>query len=113
MMQFLFVYLRIYSRFFVTEILHGKPVELVSNITLVNKLIQNKLISISQSGFKSDDSCMNQLLSIIHEIYSCFDKNLEVSRVFLDISASFEKVRYNDIIFKLTQNGISGNVLNL
>ena len=56
---------------------------------------------------------MNQLLSIIHEIYSCFDKDLEVSRVFLDISTSFEKVRHNDIIFKLTQNGISGNVLNL
>ena len=56
---------------------------------------------------------MNQLISIIHELYSCFDKSLEVSRVFLDISKSFEKVRDNDIIFKLTQNDISGNILSL
>ena len=40
---------------------------------MFNKLfqffIENKLISLSQSGFKPGDSCINQLLSITHEIY--------------------------------------------
>ena len=75
--------------------------------------IENKLISSSQSGFKQGDSCINQLLSITHEIYSSFDEGLEVRSVFLDISKAFDKVWHDGIIFKLTQNGISENLLNL
>ena len=56
---------------------------------------------------------INQLLSITHEIYSSFDEGLEVRSVFLDISKAFNKVWHDGIIFKLTQNGISGNLLNL
>ena len=37
----------------------------------------------------------------------------EVRSVFLDISKAFDKVWHNGIIYKLTQNGISGNLLNL
>ena len=55
----------------------------------------------------------NQLLSITHEIYSYFDEGLEVRSVFLDISKTFDKVWHDGIIFKLTQNGISGDLLNL
>ena len=75
--------------------------------------IENKLISSSQSGFKPGDSCINQLLSITHEIYSSFDEGLEVRSIFLDIAKAFDKVWHDGIIFKLTQNGISGNLLNL
>ena len=75
--------------------------------------IENKLISSSQSDFKPGDSCINQLLSIAHEIYSSFDKSLEVRSVFLNISKAFDKVWHDGIILKLTQNGISGNLLNL
>ena len=34
---------------------------------------ENDLLPSSRSGF-SDDSCINQLLSITHEIYQSFDK---------------------------------------
>ena len=70
------------------------------------------LISDNQSGFKSGDSCVNQLLSITHEIYLSFDDNLEVRGVFLDISKAFDKVWRKGLIYKLKQNGISGNILN-
>ena len=52
---------------------------------------ENNLISDNQSGFKPGDSCINQLLSIIYEIYQSFDNNLEVRAVFLDISKAFDK----------------------
>ena len=55
---------------------------------------------------------MNQVLPIAHEIYRSFDKGLKVRSVFLDISKAFDKVFHNDMIFNLTQNGISGNLLN-
>ena len=75
--------------------------------------VENKLISSSQSDFKPSDSYINQLLSITHEIYSSFDEGLEVRSVLLDISKAFDKVWHDDIFFKLTQNGISKNLLNL
>ena len=63
--------------------------------------------------FKPGDSCINQLLAITHEIYKSLDKGFEVRGVFLDISKAFNKIWYEGLIFKLKQNGISGNLLNL
>ena len=74
--------------------------------------IENELISPNQSGFKPGDSCINQLLAITHEIYKSFDDGFEVRGVFLDISKLFDKVWHEGLIFKLKQNGISGNLLN-
>ena len=80
---------------------------------MFNFFIEKKLILSNQSGFKLGDSCINQLLSITHEIYESFDVGLEVRSVFLDISKAFDKVWHDGIIYKLTQNGISGNLVNL
>ena len=75
--------------------------------------IENDLILPNQSGFKPGDSCINQLLSIIHDIYKSFDCGYEVRGVFLDISKAFDKVWHDGIIFKLEQNGISGKLHKL
>ena len=75
--------------------------------------ITNNLIASNQSGFKTGDSCINQLIAITHDIYSSLDKGYEVRGVFLDISKAFDKVWHEGIIFKLKQNGISGNLLHL
>ena len=50
------------------------------------------MISKNQSGFRPDDSCIDQLLSIAHKMYQSFGDNLEVGAVFLDISKAFDKV---------------------
>ena len=75
--------------------------------------VENKPISSSQYDFKPGDSCINQLLSATHEIYGSFHESLEVGSVLLDVSKTFDKVWHDDIVFKLTQNGISENLLNL
>ena len=75
--------------------------------------IENQLISTNQSGFKTGGSSINQLLPTSHEIYKSFDKGFEVRLVFLDILKVFDKVWHEVLVFKLKQNGISGNVLNL
>ena len=74
---------------------------------------ENNLISPKQSGFKPGDSCINQLISITHEIYEALDAGFEVRSVFLDISKAFDKVWHEGVLFKLSQNGISGNLLKL
>ena len=53
--------------------------------------IENDLISQNKTCLDPGDSCINQLLSITHEIYTSFDDGWEVS-VFLDISKAFSKV---------------------
>ena len=75
--------------------------------------LENELISPNQSGFKPGDSCVNQLLSISHQIHQSLDENLEVRGIFLDISKAFDRVWHDGLVFKLKQNGISGNLLEL
>ena len=51
----------------------------------------------------------DQLISITHEIY----KLSEVCGGFLDISKAFDKVWHQGLHYKLRQNGISGELLNI
>ena len=73
-------------------------------------LIENNLITEIQSGFKPGDSCINQLLSITHDIYKSLNDGFKVKGVFLDISKAFDKVWHEALIYKLKQNGISGKL---
>ena len=74
---------------------------------------ENELISDNQSGFKPGDSYINQLLCITHDIYQSLDDSLQTRGVFLDIFKVFDKVWHEGLLFKLKQNGISGNLLNV
>ena len=62
------------------------------------------------NSFHSCDSCVNQLLAITHEICKSFNDGFEVRGAFQDISKAFDKVWYEGLIFKLKENGISGNL---
>ena len=72
-----------------------------------NYRIDNNLISQNQSGFKRGDSCINQLISVTHDILNSLDEGLEVRGVFLDISKAFDKVwhegfvNYNRMVYQV------------
>ena len=90
----------------------GKIFERLLYNRLYEYFIENELISSSQPGFKPGDSCINQLLSITHDIYQSLDNGFEVRVVFLDISKAFDKVWHKGLIYKLKQNRVAGNLLN-
>ena len=73
---------------------------------------ENSLIWQNQSGFKPGDSCTNQLMSIMHKIYKSLDDGHEVRSVLADMSKASDKLWHKRFIFKLKQNGISGNLLS-
>ena len=75
---------------------------------MLKYFLDNNLVSPKQSGFKPGDSCINQLLSITHDIFTSFDNGLE-----LDISKAFDKVWQDGLIYKLKQNGIKDQLLRI
>ena len=90
----------------------GKVLERLLDNSVFEFFIQNNLITPNQSGFKTGDSYINQLISITHEIYKSFDNGYKVRGIFLDISKAFDKVWHQGLHYKLRQNGISGELLN-
>ena len=65
----------------------------------LNYIERENLLNINQSGFSANDSCINQLISISHEIYHAFNCNpsLKVRAIFLD----FDTVWHQRLLFKL------------
>ena len=82
---------------------------------MFQRVVYNFLFTHFQSGFLPGDSCIAQLLSIIHDIQTAFDENptVDVRGVFLYISKAFEKVWHDGIIFKLKSYGAEGELLSL
>ena len=78
-------------------------------------MIQKNLLNSCQSGFRPNDSCINQLISITRNIYRAFDANssLGVRGVFLDLLKAFHKVWREGLSYKLKNNVINGNALQL
>jgi len=93
----------------------GKILEEIIFNSLYKSFNTNNLITKNQSGFRSAYSTTNQLLSLINEIHKFFEnsKVLEVRAVFLDIFKAFDKVWYDGLLYKLEQNGVCGNLLQL
>ena len=65
----------------------GKIFERLIFNSLFKYIDENELLNPNQSEFRPFDSCVNQLLSINHEIFSKFDCDppKDISAVFLDI----------------------------
>ena len=81
----------------------GKLFEKLIYHDLHKYLSINNILNSNQSGFRTGDSCANQIIEITHEILKSFDSNptLEIRGVFLDISKAFDKVWHDGLVFKL------------
>ena len=91
----------------------GKIFERLIYNEMFGFFLDKGLISANQSGFKPGDSCINQLLSIMRNIYKSFDDGYEVRGVFLDISKAFYKIWHDGLIFKIQENGLLDSLLKV
>ena len=64
-----------------------------------------KLLLVHKSGFRANDFCVDQLLSIVYNIYAAFEEypTLESRGVFLDIAKAFDKVWHEGSFLNLNQ----------
>ena len=98
-----------------------RPVSLLSCISKVmERAVYNVLykyfrthglLSERNSGFKENDSTINQLIHLCNNIYKGLDKSKDMCVVFLDVSKAFDKVYHKGLLHKLEQLGICGKLL--
>ena len=62
--------------------------------SLFNYIQENNLLCEHQPGFRPNDSCVYQLLSVVHDIYASFDCSppFDVRDILLEMSKAFDKV---------------------
>ena len=79
--------------------------------SIFNFIDSRNMLSVHQSGFSPGDSCVHQLISIVHDIYNAFDANpsFEVRGVFLDISKASDRVWHKGLLYKVKCMGADGN----
>ena len=79
---------------------------------LVNHMEVNKLFNENQHGFRSQRSCVTQLLEVIEEWYEVLDNGGCVDAVYLDFQKAFDTVPNQRLLNKLHSYGIRGKILN-
>lgn len=100
-----------------------RPIALTNHIAkILEKLVYSRLyshlndlnfLSPNQSGFRKNDSTVNQLIKLVHEISTSLDDYHETKAVYLDISKAFDKVWHRGLLLKLDKLcGVQGTTLN-
>ena len=73
---------------------------------MVAFLEENKLITENQHGFRSNRSCLTNLLDFFNDVYASWDVRTPYDVIYLDFQKAFDKVPHNRLISKLRSHGI-------
>ena len=98
-----------------------RPVSLTSHICkcferiltneIVSQLESNLLIQESQHGFRSNRSCLTNLLESSEYVTRMIDEGSPVDIIYLDFSKAFDKVPHKRLIEKLKAHRIQGEIV--
>ena len=77
---------------------------------IVKYLDDNNMFNPNQHGFRSNRSCLSQLLAHYDEILHQMEEGLGIDVVYLDFSKAFDKVDFHILLNKLKHLGIDGKL---
>ena len=86
--------------------------ERVLRENIMDHLESNNLLSRHQHGFRSNRSCLTQLLEYFLEIHEIIDERDPVDAIYLDCQKAFDTVPLKRLLAKLEAYGITGKILN-
>ena len=73
---------------------------------IVEFLEKNKLITENQHGFRSNKSCLTNLLDFFNDLCVSWDVREPHDMIYLDFQKAFDKVPHKRLISKLREHGI-------
>ena len=88
-----------------------KVFESVIRDVLVDHMLNNKLYTDCQHGFRTHRSCITQLLQVMEDFSSLLDKGECIDTIYLDFKKAFDSVPHQRLLIKLQYYGITGKVL--
>ncbi len=90
----------------------GKLLERIVFIKLYKFCITNNILTWHNSGYKHQDSTVNQMVFICHKIYEALSNGSDVCFVSLDASSAFNRVWHKGLLYKLKTIGVCGKLLD-
>ena len=101
------------------DVSNYRPISLLCSVSKVlERLIFNHVsdyiypyLSTYQFGFIPDRSCLQQLLSTFSIILQNYSSHKQTDIVYLDFCKAFDSIPHTELLYKINQLGISGNVL--
>lgn len=89
-----------------------KTLEKIVRHRIMEHLEDNKYLTHHQHGFRSNKSCLTQLLEYLHYVEDVVDDGGCVDAVYLDVAKAFDSVPHKLLLLKLQAVGIDGQVLS-
>ena len=99
-----------------------RPVTLTSHVVkvyervvrkhMVQHLETNNLLSDKQHGFRSNRSCLTQMLDHFDDIFEGFTQGKDTDSIYLDFAKAFDKVDLDLLLLKLKRYGFHGKLLS-
>ena len=100
-----------------------RPVTLTSHIVkvyervvrkhMVHYLETNNLLTDKQHGFRSNRSCLTQMLDHFDDIFEGFIRGEDTDSIYLDYAKAFDKVDLDLLILKLKKYGFGNKLVDL
>ncbi len=90
-----------------------KLLESIIKDTVMDHLLDNKLIRDSQHGFMPNRSCTTNLLEFLELATKSVDEGDPFDIIFLDFAKAFDKVPTGPLLAKLEAHGVRGRLLQL
>ena len=85
----------------------AKIMEGIIHSRLLSHLLENSLISQRQGAYMKGDSTTNQLLYIVHQNRSAWQKGDIFQTAFADVEGAFEKVWHTGLLAQLEQASVT------
>ena len=90
----------------------SKWLEKIVNNKLMNWAEQSNIFPPTQSGFRKNKSCHDQILRLNQSIINGFNKKMRTGAIFFDLEKAFDKASHTGILFKLHKANLNANMLN-
>ena len=90
----------------------SKVLESFVRDALVSHMMDNKLYSSCQHGFRKHRSCVTQLLEVMEHFTDFYDNGNSFDVIYFDFKKAFDSVPHQRLLIKLAAYGITGTVHN-